>query len=62
MTKSRTLSKSCAGFIFELQELTSAKLAHEILHIIVHGKADNLALIVEFLFNLVYDIDRPDSV
>jgi hypothetical protein len=46
-----------AGVTWKAHGLGRAKLAHKILHIIIHGKADRLAGIVEFLFNLVLDID-----
>lgn len=57
ITKSCTRYRSCAGSLFELQELASAKLTHEILYVIVYDKADDLACIIEFLFNLVHDIN-----
>src|SRR5688572_31484122 len=55
-TKSRTPFEFCAGFGFVSQNLV-AELVHEILHVIVRGKAHHLALIVEILFDLIFYID-----
>ena len=44
------------GYLFGFQPVwrsAYAELAHEVLHVIVHCKAHNLAIIVEFLFYLV---------
>jgi hypothetical protein len=35
-----------------------AKLAHEILHIIVHRKVDQLTFLIECLFELIFYVDR----
>jgi hypothetical protein len=43
----------CGSFLFPL---SYAKLAHEICHVKVHNKAHKLACLVEFLFELVFDI------
>ena len=56
ITKSRTPYEFRAGFVFVLQDL-DAELAHEILHVIVHGKVHYLACIVEFLFDLILYIN-----
>jgi len=54
--KSRTPPKSCTGFEF-VSWGWNAKLSHEILYVIVNDKAHNLALIVEYLLDLVLDIN-----
>ena len=57
MAKSCPRIESCAGFVFESQELAYAELALEFLHVLVHSKAHELARIGEFLFELVFQIN-----